>query len=254
MSAKEYTQNKETMGLMGEANKKVHFDNFTFRNESVSSRVSDTQTALTAPISALDDDDTDFVPFEEFEQWRLQRLKDQVSTTSSDSDTIPARKQSYTQNKETMGLMGEANKKVHFDDFTFRNESVSSGVSDTQTALTAPISALDDDDTDFVPFEEFEQWRLQRLKDQVSTTSSDSDTIPARKQSERSAFSVKRATSTDYDTPRNLAISIDYDTPRNFAISTDYDTPIKLATSTEYDTPRNLAISADYNIPRKHGL
>ncbi|HDL7822704.1 TPA: hypothetical protein PXP39_004277 [Yersinia enterocolitica] len=117
----------------------------------------------------------------------------------------------YTQYKELMDSMELSNKKVHFDDFSSRNESVYSGVSGTHTSLTAPISALDDDDTDYVPFEVFEPWRLQRFLDQVRTTSSNSDTTPARKQSERSAFSVEQA----------------YDVPRKPTISTDYDIPIK---------------------------
>ncbi|WP_253377795.1 hypothetical protein [unidentified bacterial endosymbiont] len=107
----------------------------------------------------------------------------------------------YTQHKEHVDPMEGSNNHVHFDCFSFRNESASH------------INALNDDDTDFVPFEEFEQWRLQRLKDQVSISSSDSDAISA-KQSERSAFSVEQAISTIYDIPRKQAISANYDIPR----------------------------------------
>lgn len=76
MNAKEYSQYKELMDSMEGSNKNVHFDCFSSRNESASH------------TNALDDDDTDFVPFEEFEQWRLQRLKDQVSISSSDSERL----------------------------------------------------------------------------------------------------------------------------------------------------------------------
>ncbi|HIE2306029.1 TPA: hypothetical protein ACXK42_002202 [Yersinia enterocolitica] len=130
----------------------------------------------------------------------------------------------YTQYKELMDSMKGSNKHVHFDCFSSRNESASH------------INALDDDDTDFVPFEEFEQWRLQRLKDQVSISSSDSDAISA-KQSERSAFSVAQVISANYDIPRKQSISANYDIPRKQAISTNYDIPRKQAISTNYDIP-----------------
>ncbi|WP_345830845.1 hypothetical protein AAGR22_05695 [Erwinia sp. HDF1-3R] len=133
----------------------------------------------------------------------------------------------YTHFKELMASVGESNKKVHFDDVPSRKQSASHDVSDTHKPLTAPISTVDDNDTDFVPFEEFEQWRLQRLKDQLSTTPSDSDAIPASKQSERSAFSVEHAISTNYDNPREQAIPITYDFPRKQAISINEDIPIK---------------------------
>jgi hypothetical protein len=107
----------------------------------------------------------------------------------------------YSQYKELMDSMEVSNKHVHFDCFSSRDES------------TSHINALDDDDTDFVPFEEFEQWRLKRLQDQVSISSSDSDAIPAHKQFESSAFSVEQAIPANYDIPGKQVISANYDIP-----------------------------------------
>ncbi|MFP2423386.1 hypothetical protein ACLEXA_17900 [Pseudescherichia vulneris] len=131
----------------------------------------------------------------------------------------------YTQYKELMDSTEVTNKHVHFDCFSSKDES------------TSHINALDDDDTDLVPFEEFEQWRLKRLQDQVSISSSDSAAIPAHKQFERSAFSVEQAISTNYDIPRKQAIPANYDIPRKQAIPANYDIPRKQAIPANYDIP-----------------
>ncbi|WP_253378085.1 hypothetical protein [unidentified bacterial endosymbiont] len=119
----------------------------------------------------------------------------------------------YSRYKKLMDSLGGSKKKVHFDESVFRNESSSPGTSDIKTSLTASVNALDDDDTDLVPFEEFEQWRLQRLQSQVSTTPSDWNTHPEGNQN--AAFTIEQTIPSDYDIPRKQVISTDYDIPKN---------------------------------------
>ncbi|MGU7403337.1 hypothetical protein ACV2JI_09340 [Salmonella enterica subsp. houtenae serovar 48:g,z51:-] len=141
----------------------------------------------------------------------------------------------YTQYKQLMDSMETSNKHVHFD----MDESASH------------TNALDDTDTDFVPFEEFEQWRLKRLQAQVSISSSDSNAIPADKPLEGSALSVEQAISANYDTPGKQAIPANYDTPRKQTIPANYNIPRKQTIPANYDIPRKQVIPANYDIPRK---
>ncbi|MCW6567693.1 hypothetical protein [Yersinia ruckeri] len=129
-----------------------------------------------------------------------------------------------------MEQLWKKKKKVHFgNDVLFKNQSVSTEVSGRQTALKAPISALDDDDTDYVLFDEFERDRLKRLELQVSKTSCKSDAISTRRQSERSTVSVERPIPSHYDVPKNQTIPNHYDIPKNQTISTEHSIPTPLS-------------------------
>lgn len=90
-------------------------------------------------------------------------------------------------------------KKVHFG---YDDKCALTGEADIQKSLNVPISALEDDNTDFVPFEEYEPFRLARLKFHASTTTHESDTISAYKQSISYALSVDQVIPIDYDIPR----------------------------------------------------
>ncbi|EEI2468188.1 hypothetical protein HNE72_003118 [Salmonella enterica] len=144
----------------------------------------------------------------------------------------------YTQYKQLMDSMEASNKHVRFD----------------MDGSASHTNALDDTDTDFVPFEEFEQWRLKRLQAQVSISSSDSNAIPADKPLEGSALSVEQAISANYDTPRKQAIPANYDIPRKQTIPANYDIPRKQAIPANYDIPRKQAIPANYDTPRKQTI
>ncbi|WP_171902257.1 hypothetical protein [Salmonella enterica] len=141
----------------------------------------------------------------------------------------------YTQYKQLMDSIEASNKHVRFD----------------MDGSASHTNALDDDDTDFVPFEEFEQWRLKRLQAKVSISSSDSNTIPADKPLEGAALSVEQAIPANYDIPRKHTIPANYDTPRKQTIPANYDIPRKHTIPANYDTPRKQAIPANYDIPRK---
>ncbi|ENY9361414.1 hypothetical protein ACF5F0_003554 [Salmonella enterica] len=138
----------------------------------------------------------------------------------------------YTQYKQLMDSIKNPNKHVRFD----------------MDGSTSHTDALNDDDTDFVPFEEFEPWRLKRLQAQASISSPDSNAIPADNPLEGSAG---QTISANYNTPRKQAITGNYDTPRKQAIPANYDIPRKQTNPGNYDIPRKQAIPANYDIPRK---
>ncbi|EIK4077976.1 hypothetical protein ACEPFB_002076 [Salmonella enterica] len=143
--------------------------------------------------------------------------------------------QEYIQYKQLMDSIETPNKRVRFD----------------IDGSTSHTNALDNDDTDFVPFDEFELWRQKRLQAQVSISSPYSNAIPADNPLEGSALSAGQTISANYDTSRKQAIPGNYDTPRKQAIPVNYDIPRKQTNPGNYDTPRKQAIPANYDIPRK---
>ncbi|EHA8173864.1 hypothetical protein JFB16_002773 [Salmonella enterica subsp. enterica] len=143
--------------------------------------------------------------------------------------------QEYIQYKQLMDSIETPNKRVRFD----------------IDGSTSHTNALNEDDTDFVSFEEFEPWRQKRLQAQVSISSPDSNAIPADNPLEGSALSAGQTISANYNTPRKQAIPGNYDTPRKQAIPVNYDIPRKQTNPGNYDTPRKQAIPANYDIPRK---
>ncbi|EMY3700728.1 hypothetical protein AAIQ25_003372 [Salmonella enterica] len=143
--------------------------------------------------------------------------------------------QEYIQYKQLMDSIETPNKRVRFD----------------MDGSTSHTNALDDDDTDFVPFDEFEPWRQKRLQAQVSISSPYSNAIPADNPLEGSALSAGQTISANYDTSRKQAITGNYDTPRKQLIPANYDIPRKQTNPGNYDTPRKQLIPANYDIPRK---
>ncbi|WP_079969445.1 hypothetical protein [Salmonella enterica] len=131
--------------------------------------------------------------------------------------------QEYIQYKKLMDSIETTNKHVRFD----------------MDGSTSHTNALDDDDTDFVPFDEFEPWRLKRLQAQVSISSPDSNATPADNPLEGSALSAGQTITGNYEIPRKQAIPANYDIPR------------KQTNPGNYEIPRKQAIPANYDIPRK---
>ncbi|MCK7227252.1 hypothetical protein L8P27_05220 [Enterobacter asburiae] len=128
----------------------------------------------------------------------------------------------------------------------------------TNTVPSSPSSltngALYDDDTDLVPFEEFEPWRLQRetlLKNRQHHAQINQVT-PALP-SDANNILQPHADAAHYSTPRMPAISTDYAMPNPSAKSAHYDIPNPSAKSAHYDIPGKPAISTHYSIPRHSG-
>ncbi|ENO0459165.1 hypothetical protein ACAK56_003175 [Salmonella enterica] len=143
--------------------------------------------------------------------------------------------QEYIQYKQLMDSIETPNKRVRFD----------------IDGSTSHTNALNEDDTDFVSFEEFEPWRLNRLQAQVSISTPYSNAIPADNPLEGSALSAGQTISANYNTSRKQAITGNYDTPRKQAIPAIYDIPRKQTNPGNYEIPRKQAIPAIYDIPRK---
>ncbi|HDR2356296.1 TPA: hypothetical protein QCH65_003509 [Enterobacter roggenkampii] len=144
----------------------------------------------------------------------------------------------YLKLKEMMDNIStnEIPKKVRFN----LQESAgcsANAASSSSSSLTK--SALYDDDTDLVPFEEFEPWSLQR---------------EALLKNGEYNVQVNQVTPVLISDGDNMsqppADAGHYSTPWIPAISTDYAMPKESAKLAHYDIPRTPAISTHYSIPR----
>ncbi|RQM39963.1 hypothetical protein EB241_01220 [Erwinia psidii] len=123
--------------------------------------------------------------------------------------------EAYSQYKASMNSRETEPRRVHFRDDVLLKTEDDSGVISTPPKEAPRISALYDDDTDYVLFDEFEPFRQKLIKSKEgSSPSGKSDFSPTSNQPEKNCSLAEQEKLTTYDIPRGNPVPAIYDIPK----------------------------------------